>query len=130
MGRNKTTGEQTRRFSFGLHPQYTEDERAIAIIDELVTKGFSVRQIMTDALLRCGGYSPEMFSNRDGLSADVLETMFNRFATEIVAEVGRRGDVVVEEEIPEADESEMWVNNFAKGFLARQQQVLGDGEDD
>lgn len=130
MGRNKTTGDLTRRFSFGLHPQYPQDEQAIRVIDELIAQGWSVRQIMTDAILRCGGYSPEMFSNREGVSVNDMEKLFNRFANEIVAEVGRRGsEPVDDEDEPIADESDMWVNNFAKGFLSRQQQVLGEDEE-
>lgn len=132
MGRQKTTGETTRSFSLRLNPAYEEDLAAIEHLDRMIEQGYSARQIVTDALCRASGLVPEMFSRRDDMTMLYanLESLLSNFAGEIIKAVQQRGARAVYREEDERNDGEdgTWVRNFARGFIARQQQALGEDE--
>ncbi|HEX2907433.1 MAG TPA: hypothetical protein VHO69_11265 [Phototrophicaceae bacterium] len=135
MGRHKTTGETTRSVSLRLNPAYDEDRAAIEHLDDGITQGYSSRQTITDALCRAAGYTPEMFSRRDDMSMlyTNLESLLSSFAAEIMKAVQQRGGRVGryddDDTERESGEDGLWVRNFARGFIARQQQALGEDEE-
>lgn len=130
MGRLKTTGETTEPYSFRLNPAYEQDKAAIDIVTQKRLEGFSIRQIMTDAIVRASGYTPEMFSDYgEGHNQMTgLEQMLSNFAKEIIDAIGQRPSQPVYENEDNSSEHSTWANTLAKGFIARQKQVMGDDE--
>lgn len=47
-----------------LHPGNEQEKRALDIYEGLIVRGYSAREIITDALLRMAGITPEMFRDR------------------------------------------------------------------
>jgi hypothetical protein len=134
MGRKKTTGETTIGYSFRLNPAYPQDKDAIDLMNQWLAEGYSVRQIMTDAILARGGRRPQMYSNREDNTAQLLssfENMLTRFGEEMLQELQQRvATMPAIERVDDGgngDDSE-WVQNFTKGFMARQAQVMGDDD--
>lgn len=130
MGRLKTTGETTKVYPFRLNPAYEQDKVAIAIIEQKRNEGYSVRQIMTDAIVRSAGYTPEMFADYNVSVRGGFEQMLSNFAREIIESFENRfsGKPPTPDEVGESQQG-VWANTLAKGFLARQQQAIGEDEE-
>jgi hypothetical protein len=64
-GKKGSTGAVSRVIGARLHPKSCDEEKeALATYDAKVGEGFTPREILTDALLRAAGYTPEMFRPR------------------------------------------------------------------
>lgn len=125
MARQKTSKAVIK--SVRLNPINKEERTALEIIQRLEDEGFNFKQIVVDAILYADGRSPEMFSKTDtqGLFAH-MEALLEQFAQEIIHATRRAGPAASEEET--GGESTAFVKNFARGFLERQSQALGDEE--
>lgn len=132
MGRKKTTGDTTIGYSFRLNPAYPQDKDAIELLRQWLAEGYSTRQIMTDAILSRGNKRPQMYSNREDNTAQLLssfDSMLTKFGEEMLQELQQRVAVMqVSDQMDEngAEDDSQWVQNFTKGFMARQAQVMGD----
>lgn len=107
-----------------------EDREALALVTDLETQGYNFHQIVVDAILRAGDWTPEMFPKPNTPDMiGMMEGLLSNFAQEIIAEIHRGGIRINEGEIgePQEDTSE-FVNNFARTFMQRQQRALGDKE--
>lgn len=115
-----------------LNPATSQYDRdALKIVTDLEAKGFNFKQVAVDAILRAGGHTPEMYERQSGQGAMLIERMeslFERFAEEILEQVksgrvvvGRGGD-------DDGATASAFTRNFARGFLQRQQQGGGDDE--
>lgn len=106
-----------------------KDMKALEIIEELEGKGYNFHQIAVDAILTRGGATPEMFDPENGTRNMIsqLETMLADFSADLMRNLKGRRDFDIDDD----DEGRVsqFTANFAKGFLARQQQVLGDDEE-
>jgi hypothetical protein len=80
--------------SFRLHPSDEREKQAIEIIQGLEEKGYSIREIMTDALLRASGVTPEMFrDNGEKLTPSLLETLLTDFGKDLIRQIRESGGV-------------------------------------
>jgi hypothetical protein len=129
MPHQKTS--QARYISARLNPTTSsEDKEALAIIDGLISQGFNPHQIIVDAILRAGHWTPEMFPKQGSFDmVALMESLLSNFAREIIEEIHKAGFTMVSEngEQESGDTSE-FVNNFARTFMQRQQRALGDKE--
>lgn len=135
MGRNKTTGTTTKPYSFRLNPAYPQDKDAIDMIEHKTREGYSMRQIMTDAILFASNHTPEMYAQygEEGSQPVNLEAMLSAFAQDIIKTIEQRMGSKKKTQVEEVDGSEdqgQWVKTLTKGFIARQQQVMEDDEDE
>lgn len=90
---------QTKVISARLNREFEEEARALEIFEEKVNDGYSPRQILTDALLRAGGYTPDMF-RRGGIenASDLttkIDELYHMFASSIgdILKAVKRSDV-------------------------------------
>lgn len=87
-----------RHYSVRFNTAIKEEQQAVEILDRLLAEGWSLRQILTDALLRAGGVTPEMFG-QEGRTAALIEELQRDFASlkgtihEAIA--GQIGDILV-----------------------------------
>lgn len=136
MGRKKTTGETTIPYSFRLNPNYPQDKDAIDLIDNWKVEGYSTRQIMTDAILSRGGKRPQMYAvEEDDRTLQLLgafDNMLTKFGEELLQELQSRvGTMAASKDDSmgeDVQDDSAWVQNFTKGFIARQAQAIGDDE--
>lgn len=133
MKREKTS--KARYFTVRLNPTESNplDADTLAIIERLMAKGFGFKSIVQDAILRADGATPEMYSRfTSGLNLLDIQSLFEKFAAEILSEVKRSGGSVrrvesqfSDDEIDDADVSP-FAARFAKSFLDRQRQTKID----
>jgi hypothetical protein len=114
-----------------FNPINPEDRDVLAIIHELEGKGYNFKQIVTDAILRADGRTPEMYAAPQ-ITADLIKAYMNevlpQFAQEIVSHV-KRGGAVIEDEPEDAEgKPSKFAQSFANSFLERQRRAMGDGE--
>lgn len=130
MSRQKTT--QAVILSARLNPVTSEyDRKALEIIRELEANGFNFKQIAVDAILRAGGAKPEMFERDSGTAALLarFETLLADFSTDLVRNLKSRGNLPVDDDEDDEEGVSRFASTFAKGYLQRQQQALGDDEE-
>lgn len=123
---NEQTGKIT--FSVALNVKYDEDKAFVEMVNPYLEQGYSIRQIVTDAVLRAGGCTPEMFGRVDELGDAIraamqplLDNQQETLVADIVAELRKMlqsGAV----SLPVASESEDvetsdWDKNFARAFM-------------
>lgn len=104
-----------------------KDMKALEIIEDLEGKGYNFHQIAVDAILHRGGATPEMF-DRENTAQQImarLEGVLANFSDELMHNLKSRGSLDLEDDDGEVSR---FTSNFARGFLERQQQVLGDDE--
>lgn len=78
--------------SFRLHPSDEREKQAIEIIEEWEGKGLSIREIVTNALLRSAGYTPDMFRVGDEkLTPALLESILTDFGRELIQTIRENG---------------------------------------
>ena len=126
MPRAKSKAEyRSARFN----PINPEDRDVLAIIHELEAQDYNFKQIVTDAILRADGRTPEMYAAPQ-ITADLIKAYMNdilpQFAQEIISHV-KHGGVAIENE-PEdtgGNPSE-FAKTFAKSFVERQRRAMGD----
>lgn len=122
MTREKTS--EARYFSARFNPKTSEeDKKAVEIIDEWIARGYNFKSIVTDAILRSEGYTPEMFNDPASQLLNRMEDILADFAEDLIKRIGsapRRP--VLEDNGDEGEESANgFARNFAKGFIQRQQ---------
>ena len=97
-------------------------------------KGFSIKQIVVDAVLRAEGVTPEMFSrpnsgNTNGANtlAQVMGALFTQFENKLMAEL-RSGKLTVQasDNVHAASSLSPFAQNFAEGLFGRQTQDASD----
>jgi hypothetical protein len=60
--------KQSRIVSVRLHPRKEHEGEALRIIDEKLDEGYTLKQILVDAVLHAAGRTPEMFSQEDRIN--------------------------------------------------------------
>lgn len=121
-----------------------EHEAAALVVWEKLSKEFSARQIITDALLCASGHTPDMFGNA-GRNAPIIgqirqalreefennrAELLAQFGQEVVKMIRQNGLALVEDE-PDAPQAKVspFMQNFARGFIERQNQVMGSDDE-
>lgn len=131
MARKKTT--KAVILSARLNPATSdEDRKALEIIREKEAEGFNFKQIVVDAINRAGGVTPEMFA-RDNSTAKLLlqlEHLLADFSNDLVRTLKNNGSVQLDDDDEDSAGHSRFASTFAKGFMQRQQQALGDVDDD
>lgn len=114
---------QSRNISIRLHPSDEHEAKAIEILDRLNAEGFSNRQIITDALLRADGVTPDMFrQGGDGISVAFLLERIEGMLTNAVKEMLEAMPTHVRKQTVEAsgaEDDDEYARNLAKSYIAR-----------
>lgn len=112
--------------SFRLHPDDERERQAIEVIQDLEAKGYAIREIMTDAILRAAGYTPEMFkASGEKLTPSLLENILTEFGKDLIKTIRENGGVVPTaktESRPspfDEDEDTDSMRNLIRGHAAR-----------
>lgn len=117
--------DKSRVIAARLHPNNKIEAEALAIVDAKIAKGFNKREIITDALLRLGDNTPEMFRKTNTqLTVGSLEGILADFGKHIINELRAVGMVTSVNNTHSADEShededEETMRNLAAGFMNR-----------
>lgn len=117
-----TEEKQSAVISFRLHPSDEYERAALKIMHDLESKGFSKRQIFTDAINRSGGHRPEMFKQSEGvLTVGTLQHILADFARDLLTRLSASGIAAVSsEEQHRIDETATeYEQNLAAAYLAR-----------
>jgi len=116
---------KSKVFSVRLHPSDEREARVISILDDLISKGFSMREIFTDAILRAEGYTPEMFRDTDErITRTYLETLLSEFGQDLLSQI-ENGTISAKAQTDKRpspfgdDEDEDAMRNIAQGFMNR-----------
>lgn len=119
-----------------LHEDIDYEAEAVAYYLEQIEAGHTPRQIITDALLRAAGFSPEMYSQKSAgggrLTVASLEQLLADFAQEIKQSLkghslrpqegnNEQGDNSESDEI----EDEEFARNIAASYIARRNRRGG-----
>ncbi len=131
MARKKTT--QAEILSARLNPITSEyDRRALEIIHKREQEGFNFKQTAVDAILRAGGYTPEMFERDTGAAKLILhlESLLANFSSELMQALKERGTSSIDDDLHSEGGLSKFSQTFARGYLQRQQQALGDDDDE
>ena len=67
--KNKESHAQSQVISARLHPAFAEERTALDIFNANVKAGYSPRAILTDALNRMAGLTPEMFHEQEHINS-------------------------------------------------------------
>jgi hypothetical protein len=119
---------KSKTYAFRLHPDDEREQIAMEIIERLLSEDWTMRQIMTDAILHADGRTPEMFRGIDDtMTKGYLETQLSDIANHIISELRANGMVMPSEkqgkESPFGkDEDEEMAQNLANGYLARRKR--------
>ena len=112
--------------SFRLHPDVDKERQAIEVLEDLQEKGFPIREIMTDAILRLAGYTPEMFRDSgEKLTPSLFESILADFGKHLIGQIRANGGVISASQSTNADiefdedEDPDMVKNIAAGWAAR-----------
>lgn len=115
--------------SIRLHPGDEHEARALQVLEELESQGFSRRQIIADALNRAAGHTPEMFSqSSERLTPIFIERMLKEFAQDLLAQIGTlpaaQPGSTAKRPFGNGDEEEddAFLGNLVKGHLRRSGQ--------
>lgn len=119
---------KSKNYAFRLHPNDQREADAMEIIEALKEDGFTLRDIMTDAILRAGGRKPEMYRHTDdSISRGYIETQLEGIASHIISEL-RASGVITQVQATEsrspfgADEDEEMARNLVEGWKSRKQR--------
>lgn len=106
-----------------LNPINPEEASALKIIADNEAKGFNFKETIVDAVNRCGGLTPDMFTKQRGLT----EQDFRDFASQLLSEIGNSKG---RQEVAPVDDDGAEVSKFTQTFLTglrqRQQQTDDD----
>lgn len=108
------------------------DRDTLKIIEQLEGEGFTFKAIAQDAILRASGKTPEMYSRAGGgggITLADVQVLLERFAAEILQEVRRKGGGRVSADADDDHDDgsvSPFAAKFAKSFLDRQRQTVGD----
>lgn len=113
--------------SFRLHPDDEREKQAIEEIRKLEARGYTIREIMTDAILRAAGYTPEMFkSGNEKLTPALLESILTDFGKELMQSIRESGGASPAPQstsrpspFDDDDEDIETMRNLVKGHAAR-----------
>lgn len=111
--------------SIRLNPANKEDKRVLDILYALHERGFTPREIITDAILRAEGHTPEMYHDVEGqVTRPVLESLLSDFAREIVESLRETGVQSQQKASPfdESTDDDDYARNLANGFLTRRKR--------
>lgn len=128
---------KARIYTFRLNPIHEEESRVMEIIASWEQQGYTQKQLIMDRVLRCEGYTPEMFAHGDGLSPGVMQLLFEQFAEQLLNAIGERfskwtRSPKISEPLAEDDAQEdvsQFARNFAKGFMERRKRGIGDEDE-
>lgn len=117
-----------------LNPINPEEASALKIIAEQREKGFNFKQVIVDAINRCGGATPEMFTReRDDQMhqfARLTEGALSQFTEQVLNELRSNG---VQLPQPDKDDEGKPISSFTrtlvKGLKQRQEQTYEDIDD-
>lgn len=119
--------KQSRVFSVRLHPSDPKEKQAIEIIDALMDNQYTMRQIVTDAILHRDGASPEMFKdNGNALTLSAMEDLLTDFAAHIIREMMLK-NIAVQDNLPlesgstQEHDDEM-ASNMAAAYMSRRRR--------
>lgn len=130
MARKKTSAAVI--LSARLNPVTSQyDRKALEIVKHQETKGFNFKQVAVDAILRSEGYTPEMFERDTSVSKLFahLETMLADFSSQLMESLKNRGVSSIDDDLHSEGGISKFSQTFARGYLQRQQQALGDDEE-
>lgn len=130
MARKKTSAAVI--LSARLNPVTSQyDRKALEIVKHQETKGFNFKQVAVDAILRSEGYTPEMFERDTSVSKLFahLETMLADFSSQLMEGLKNRGVSSIDDDLHSEGGISKFSQTFARGYLQRQQQALGDDEE-
>ena len=116
-----------------LNPINPEEASALKILAEQREKGYNFKQVVVDALNRCGGVTPEMFTQeRDDQMhqfAKLTEGMLGQFTEQVLNELRSNG-VNLPQSTPDQDDNGKPISSFTKtivrGLKQRQEQTYED----
>lgn len=132
MPQQKTS--QSRIYSFRLNPINAYEKQVIDIFDYWLTQSVGHKQVIVDRVLRGEGHTPEMYESETApLAARLaaqLEPMLKQFAYELLKNYPAAQGTGARR-VPEDDDNEVtqFTRNFARGFLQRSREVVGDDEE-
>lgn len=123
---------KTARFN----PIHREEETALAYIEKLEAQGFSFKEIVTDAINRAAGATPEMFSREVAYDSSrfvgLVEQVFGNFRDELLEKIGsgavRIAPTAAEDERRD-DGISAFAKNFQRGLMERQEMLHGEDEE-
>lgn len=109
-----------------LHEDIDYEAEAVAYYREQLEAGYTPRQIVTDALVRAAGFSPEMYAQHEKgggrLTVSSIEQLLADFANEIKQSFkGHSLRLNVDEDNPQSDAitDEEFARNIAANYMAR-----------
>lgn len=113
--------------SFRLHPSDDKERQAIEIIEAWEEKGYSIRDIITSAILRSAGFEPDMFkTGNERLTPALLEAILTDFGKELIQTIRENGGVPSTPQnkpkpapFDDEDEDLEAMRNLVKGHSAR-----------
>lgn len=138
MGRPKSS--KAKIYHARLNPINPHEGRAMELIEEWEQKGVNFKQLAVDRILRCEGYTPELFDTEiaKAPSIDVgelvgqMQTLLEQFAAEIVSHIqkGHKSGASPIEDEDDGEQVSRFSRNFVNGFIQRQQQGRGNDDDE
>lgn len=109
-------------YSVSFNPRTNEAEKtADKIMQDLLAKGFTQKQIILDAILRAGGIDPASLP-QDGLTPARVESILAQFADHILGEIRNMGGVVpapLSSEPEPPGRSSPFARNLARSYANR-----------
>jgi hypothetical protein len=113
-----------------LNPINPEEASALRIIQEQREKGYNFKNVIVDAINRCGGMTPEMFTHdEDRQLTRLSEEVLSQFTEQVLNELRSNG-VSLPQSATERDDEDKplskFSKNFAKGVKQRQEQTYED----
>lgn len=132
MSKQKTS--KARVYAMRLNPINERERKVMEIIEGWIERDYDFKKLAMDRILRGEGFTPEMFEHdQRGQFAYFLsqmESMFSRFAEEIISELQHGGARMSAEnqDAGQDGETSQFAQNFARSFIQRQKRGLGDDE--
>ena len=115
---------QSRVVSFRLHPSDEYEAKAIEVLDYWLNEGVNIRHLLTDALLRLDGQTPEMFnSDEQALTRGTLSAILDRKMAELRRDLA--DELSTLQVVAQSDEAPSTaVNETESGLSPAEQNLL------
>lgn len=119
MSKHNQKASGARVLSVRLNRNMDEREAlALDIVEDLESKDFTLRQIITDAILRADGHTPEMFSKEEKLTPHFMRELFEDFTTYIISQI-RAGEFKLAENSEHGDDDTEVTQQLVNAFQNR-----------